>query len=82
MSEDAYLDVSVIRCPYCGKIYVEASWYVLELQSDIECGVCHETFNAASSLIERLMLKFELNDLGKVKEVKIAGDITSSKSQI
>ena len=74
MNGEAYLDVSVIKCPYCGKVYVEASWYVLELQSDIECGVCHETFNGAAFLIERLMLKFELNDVGRVREVKIVGD--------
>ena len=71
MDEKTFLDVSIIRCPNCGKIYAETSWYVLELESDIECGVCHEIFNGAESLIERLMLTFELDEVGKVREVKV-----------
>lgn len=72
MDEKTFLDVSIIKCPNCGKIYAETSWYVLELKSDIECGICHEIFNGAESLIERLMLAFELNEKGRVKDVKIS----------
>lgn len=31
----AWLDVAVLRCPNCGHYYVDASWYVVEMESDI-----------------------------------------------
>ncbi|MEM2988246.1 MAG: hypothetical protein QXK26_04335 [Candidatus Bathyarchaeia archaeon] len=38
MTEKAWLDDSIFSCPNCGHIYADASWYVVELKSDIECG--------------------------------------------
>lgn len=66
MDKRAWLDVSVFRCPRCGHRYADASWYVVELESDIECGNCHEMFNTKKQLTDRVMLKFNLDDKGKV----------------
>ncbi|HIE37154.1 TPA: hypothetical protein EYP83_03210 [Candidatus Geothermarchaeota archaeon] len=61
MSEEAYLDVSLIRCPRCGKLYVDASWYILDMESDIECGVCGSEFNTRKNIVRRLMLKISFD---------------------
>jgi len=61
MSEEAYLDVSLIRCPRCGKLYVDASWYILDMESDIECGVCGSEFNTRNNIVRRLMLKISFD---------------------
>ncbi len=66
MSEKAWLDASVFRCPRCGRWYVDASWYVVELESDIECGKCHETFNPLKQATDRIMLEFKIDAEGKV----------------
>lgn len=42
---EAWFDATVFRCPSCGRFYVDASWYAITLESDIECGVCHANFN-------------------------------------
>jgi len=75
MSEKAWLDVSVLRCPRCGRYYVDASWYVVELESDIECGSCHEVFNTKKQLTDRIMLKFKIDGEGKVLEAEVAEHI-------
>lgn len=67
MSEEAYLDVSLIRCPRCGKLYVDASWYILDMESDIECGVCGSEFNTRKNIVRRLMLKISLDDEGNLR---------------
>ena len=72
MSERGWLDVSVFRCPQCGRCYVDASWYVVELESDIECGSCHEIFNTKNQVTDRVMLKFKINVKGKVLEAEVA----------
>jgi len=71
MSEKAWLDVSIFRCPKCGRYYADASWYAVELESDIECGSCHKMFNAKKSLTDRIMLEFEINEKGKALGVDI-----------
>jgi len=71
MSEKAWLDVSIIRCPNCGRYYVDASWYVVELESDIECGNCHEVFNTKKQLTDRVILEFKINEKGKGLEAKV-----------
>lgn len=68
MREKAWLDVSIIRCPSCGRHFADASWYVVELESDIECGSCHETFNAKKHLTDRVMLEFKIDEKGRVLE--------------
>ena len=75
MSERAWLDVSVFRCPNCGWFYVDASWYVVELEADIECGRCHQTFNAKKHLTDRVMLEFEIETEGKVAKARVKGHI-------
>jgi hypothetical protein len=75
MSEKAWLDVSVFRCPQCGRCYVDASWYVVELESDIECGSCHEVFNTKKQVTDRVMLKFKIDVEGKVLEAEVSKHI-------
>jgi len=75
VSEEAYLDVSVIKCPYCGKIYVDSSWYVIDMESDIECGVCGNIFNTKKNLLDRILLEFRIAR-NKVIDVEIHRRIT------
>ena len=75
MSERGLLDVSVFRCPRCGRCYVDASWYVVELESDIECGSCHEVFNTKNQVTDRVMLKLKIDTEGKVLEAEVAEHI-------
>jgi transcription elongation factor Elf1 len=42
----AWLDVAVPRCPNCRHYYVDASWYIMEMKSKIECGNCGTMFNS------------------------------------
>jgi len=70
MSEIAWLDVTIMRCPNCGKYYAESSWYAIEMHSDTECGKCGHTFNTRKSAVDRILLEFEL-DSGKVKNVRV-----------
>jgi len=71
MSEKVWLDVSVFQCPRCGRYYADASWYVVELKSDIECGGCHEAFNTKKRVTDRVMLKFRIHERGKVMEAEV-----------
>jgi len=68
---DAWLDVSIIRCPSCGRCYPDASWYAVELESDIECGECHRVFNTRNHLTDRVMLEFEIDDQGRVVKTEL-----------
>lgn len=79
MSENAWLDVSVMRCPHCRRYFVDASWYVVELESDIECGSCHRTFNTKKQLTDRLMLGFKIDKKGRASEAGIVEHIPSRK---
>ena len=69
MDSKAWLDVAVFRCPACGRFYVDASWYAVALESDIECGVCHTSFNAKKELKDRVLLEFTIDENGKACEV-------------
>jgi len=71
MNDKVYLDVSIIRCPNCGKLYADASWYVLDMESDIECGVCGFTFNTSKNLVKRIMFEIDINEEIKVTARKI-----------
>jgi len=75
MGEEAWLDVSIFQCPACGRYYADASWYAVELESDIECGSCHKTFNAKKQATDRVMLKFEIDEKGKASGVDITEHI-------
>jgi NMD protein affecting ribosome stability and mRNA decay len=66
----AFLDVAVSICPYCGAPYADASWYVIELGSDVECGICGRIWNPKASKGDRFLLEFMLNENAKVVEVK------------
>lgn len=78
MSQTAWLDVSVFKCPACGRHYADVSWYVVELGSDIECGGCHESFNAKRQLTDRVMLEFKIGEKGKVLEAGVVEHISDN----
>jgi len=67
-----WLDVTVLRCPNCGHYYADASWYVVEMESDIECGRCGTEFNSKKNATDRAILEFQIDKNGIVQEVKIA----------
>jgi uncharacterized C2H2 Zn-finger protein len=75
MAEYAYLDVSILRCPYCGKVYADSSWYVVDMESDIECGVCGKIFNTKKNLLDRVLVRFAIEG-DKVVSVKIDKRVT------
>jgi len=77
----AWLDVSVLRCPNCGHFYVDVSWYVVEMESDIECGNCGITFNSKKNATDRIMLEFQIDEEGKAQKAKIAERLKSTKSK-
>ena len=74
MNDKVYLDISIIRCPNCGKLYADASWYVLDMESDIECGVCGYTFNSTKNLVKRLLLEIDVKNNFEVKTEEINED--------
>jgi len=81
MSAKAWLDISVIQCPNCKRYYADASWYVAEIGADIECGICHTTFNTKKSATDRIMLSLKINAEGKVQEAEIARRLSKRKRQ-
>jgi len=79
MSEKAWLDISVIKCPNCGRYYADASWYVVEIGADIECGTCHSTFNTRKTATDRVMISLKIDDAGKVQGVSVAKQLLKRK---
>jgi len=71
MSAKAWLDVSVIQCPSCRRYYADASWYVVEMGADIECGTCHTTFNTKKNATDRIMLSLRVDEKGKAQGVEV-----------
>jgi len=67
----AWLDVALLRCPNCGHYYVDASWYVIEMESDIECGKCGIELNSKKNAIDRGMLQFTIDKNEKMRSVKL-----------
>ncbi len=81
MERKAWFDVAVFRCANCGRFYVDASWYAVALESDIECGVCHTNFNAKKELTDRALLEFMINEKGKIREVMIDKHLPSEENK-
>ena len=69
--EKAWLDICIVKCPNCGRLYVDASWYVVEMESDVECGECGITFNTRRNVICRAMLEFDVENR-LISKVKVA----------
>ncbi len=72
MMDEAWLDISILKCPNCGKIYADASWYVVVMESDIECNICGNIFNTTRNLIDRVLLRISIEG-NRVKDVEIGG---------
>jgi hypothetical protein len=66
----AFLDVALSVCPHCGTPYADASWYVIELGCEVECGVCGKSWTPKTSQIDRVVLEFLLDENDKVLAVK------------
>jgi hypothetical protein len=79
MSAKAWLDISVIQCPNCRGYYADASWYVVEIGADIECGTCHTTFNTKKNATDRIMLRLKIDDEGKVQDAEVARHLSKRK---
>lgn len=60
----AFLDVTISICPQCGTPYADASWYVLELASDVQCGVCGRTWHPQRYKTDRILVAFALDETG------------------
>jgi hypothetical protein len=71
MTNEAWLDAAVFQCPSCGRFYIDASWYAITLESDIECRICHTNFNPKKELTDRALLKFALDKKGAIKEITV-----------
>jgi len=69
--KEAWFDISLIRCPYCGTYYAEASWYVVSLESDLECGKCRKSFNSKKHATDRVMVRFKLDQEGRIEDVEL-----------
>jgi hypothetical protein len=69
---NTWLDVAVVRCPNCGNMHVDASWFLIELESDIQCGRCQTEFNGKDNTTDRVLLEFTVNEQGKTQGVRIA----------
>ena len=67
----AWLDIAVLLCPNCGRRYVDASWYTVEMESDIECGDYRTIFNSKKNATDSVMLEFRIDQNGKMQKVKI-----------
>ncbi len=72
VNEKAWLDVAITRCPNCGRHYADASWYIIEMSSDIECGNCHTNFNTKKHVSNRIMLGLKIDDEGRVEATEVA----------
>ncbi|MCS7124165.1 MAG: hypothetical protein NZ932_01945 [Candidatus Bathyarchaeota archaeon] len=66
-----WLDVTVLQCPNCGRLYAEVSWYVVEMESDIQCGECGKEFNSKRNIVDRALLEFQIDENGKIQNVNL-----------
>lgn len=64
------IDLCVCKCPNCHNFFVEPSWFVLDLEQDFECGVCRKTFNTKKNIVDRFILKIDLDNKGKILKMK------------
>jgi len=72
--EHVYLDVSIIRCPYCKKLYADSSWYIIDMESDITCNICGKEFNTRRNIVSRILIKFDVLD-GSIRDVNIEKEL-------
>ena len=68
----AWLDLAVVRCPNCDNLHVDASWFLVELESDIQYGHCQTEFNGKDNLTDRVLLKFDVDEAGKTGNARVA----------
>lgn len=64
------LDACIAKCPSCGALHAEASWYAIGLSSDMDCKKCGRTFNASKYITDRTLVAFNLNEKGRIISVR------------
>jgi len=45
--------------------------YIIELESDIQCGRCQTEFNGKENATDRVLLEFVIDENGKMQTTKI-----------
>jgi len=70
MSE-AYLEIVVLKCPKCGALMAEPSWF-LDLEQEITCSSCKICFQAKGTEVDRKMLRI-LVENDHIKDVVVTG---------
>lgn len=67
-----YLKISLLKCPKCGNVLVEPSWFV-EVSSHITCS-CGKEFSINKQRIkDKKTLELKIED-HKIKNIKISSD--------
>ena len=79
VDESIWIDISVIKCPNCGKLYADASWYVVDMESEIECTKCGYTFNTRENLIDRILVRLVVKG-EQVDKVSLEKHLIDDKS--
>jgi hypothetical protein len=65
----AFLDISISICPHCETPYADASWYIIEINTEVECGKCRKTWSPRKYKVDRVLLEFQLDNKGKIKDI-------------
>ena len=71
MTEPTWMDVTIIQCPKCKRYYAEVSWYVMEMESDIQCADCGTEFNSRKYAKDRAIIEFEIDSKEQMQTVKL-----------
>lgn len=79
-SEDVtFFDIAVAICPDCGTPVAESGWYGVDMESDIECYECGNTFNMKEHLADRATIRITLSKNGKIKKLGVAEKVDIEK---
>ena len=65
----AFLDVTISVCPYCEKLYADASWYV-QIGSEVTCGNCKKSWVPKKTQINRGIIEMQVDEKGKITDIK------------
>lgn len=70
--EVTFFDIAVAVCPECGTPVAESGWYGVDMESDIECYECGNTFNMKKHLADRAVVRITLSKNRKIKRLGVA----------
>ncbi len=66
--KQAFLEVVFLKCPKCGNVIIEPSWFS-DLEQDIQCADCGESFSAKQNELDRKVIKFVLGEDSKAGSI-------------